>query len=783
MSPSPLSSITSCQIFYSTQSGRAKSCARRTARILREQTTVQLVDGIGSPFDETRIPFLELLTNSNSDSDSNSNNTTLFLMFVSTTGDGEQCDSIRNTWKMLLQKSLPKNLLIGKQFALFCLGDRAYGPQFCAGGRKLAVRLLQLGMTSSCEVGYGDDNTPNGGVFRDLDDWIDQKLLRIPGLDEMKMNLDNKSITGNSDTSTVTSCPFQVFVEETQSTNVNFSSIDQDEKKQEEEPKVEEEWQNDLFKDSYRAYFDQAGPVTAYFYNSLGERIITENNDDDDDDDGARSRNTKSTSLVGTITVNKRITASDWKQDTRHLEIQIVKSQQRINNDDNNNNVNDASEVNSVPSICELPYVAGDVASILPFNSRDDVDRFLEALPESLSSMADSPIQIDVDESLMDNRYTKWPRHCTLRGWLTYCADINSLTEREDLRTLSEYCSPIHQTGLVESEKLRSLSETSEAALYGDYILREKRSWVDVLYDFESLREPGTLLTMEALLMLLPPMRTRDFSIASAPSMNKLLRKLEINQTVRKDSFSIALCVAVVEGTTKRGRYYHGLCSKFLSQLDGDLHSIDNGLNSNQSKVQIWIRPGTFGKMPMHLTHPSSFQIPILCVCGGTGVAPMRSLLLERIAVRSLALEEKDDTKNDFKMEEETSQTTVSMDKNENILIFGCRKENADYYYQEEWETLCKENNIRMLTAFSQDQIQKIYVQKVLREADDGALIAEHMLERQGAVYIAGGPNMARCVKQELVEVLSDILGGEKQANKFLNKMQRIGRFNIEAWN
>ena len=50
-------------------------------------------------------------------------------------------------------------------------------------------------------------------------------------------------------------------------------------------------------------------------------------------------------------------------------------------------------------------------------------------------------------------------------------------------------------------------------------------------------------------------------------------------------------------------------------------------------------------------------------------------------------------------------------------------------------------------------------------------------------MYIAGGPSMARCVKQELVEVLSDILGGEKQANKFLNKMQRIGRFNIEAWN
>jgi flavodoxin len=68
-------------------------------------------------------------------------------------------------------------LFQGLRFALFCLGDRAYGPQFCAAGRKLAVRLMQLGMHTICQVGCGDDNTPNGGVFADLDKWIQQELL------------------------------------------------------------------------------------------------------------------------------------------------------------------------------------------------------------------------------------------------------------------------------------------------------------------------------------------------------------------------------------------------------------------------------------------------------------------------------------------------------------------------------------------------------------------------------------------------------------------------------
>ena len=156
LSSSSVAEISSCRIMWSTQSGRAKACARRTARILGEKTMVKLEGGIGSPFDETPVPFLELLTSTHEDGDG-----TLILMFVSTTGDGEQCDPIRNTWKSLLQKSLPRNMLAESKhiFALFCLGDRAYGPQFCAAGRKLAVRLLQLGMSPFCEVGYGDDNT------------------------------------------------------------------------------------------------------------------------------------------------------------------------------------------------------------------------------------------------------------------------------------------------------------------------------------------------------------------------------------------------------------------------------------------------------------------------------------------------------------------------------------------------------------------------------------------------------------------------------------------------
>lgn len=674
--------LKSCRILWSTQSGRAKACARRTRRILTEQSALHVED-IGSSFDEKSEPFTEWV--------SSMDPSCFLLLFVSTTGDGEHCDSIRDTWKTLLSKSLPMDLFQGKQFALFCLGDRAYGPQFCAAGRKLAVRLLQLGMTRCCDVGYGDDNTPNGGVFRDLDDWLEMQLLPLfERLEEQNSPL-SESLPPN---------PFKItFVD----AEADKTAI--------------EEWQQPLFHEAYQTYFRQSCPVTAYSYdkNTCRRSETVESN-------------RRGLPLLGKVLENRRITRADWDQDTRHLCIQLQSVDDR-----------------SLGDVASLPYLAGDIASILPFNSDGEVDRFLAVLPQRIQDVADRPFQLDIDPILMNNGFTRWPQLSTLRGWLKYCADIHSLPEREDLRSISFYCASDDELGKAQRDKLRALSETSEAGLYADYILREKRSWADVLYDFESLRVPSSKLSVEALLALLPSMRPRDFSIASAPS--KTLQH-------SGPGFGIELCVAIVQGKTRLGRRYHGLCSEYLSRMVQET-----------GYLQAWIRPGSFQQMPLEMhDNSSSFQVPILCVGAGTGVAPMRSLLLEREAISS---------KNATDQEHEDKSDS-------NILVFGCRKSDADFYYQQEWETLCNRQSMKLLTAFSRDQFQKIYVQKVLREADDGALIAKHLLERGGALYIAGGPKMARAVKEEVIEALANHLdGGEKGAKQFLNKLQQVDRKSV----
>lgn len=567
------------------------------------------------------------------------------------------------------------------RFALFALGDRVYGPQFCAAGRKLAGRIVQLGAKPICAIGYGDDGTSDGGVFADLDIWLENTLLPLLP----KKSDEPVGVTRGTEDRSVA---YRI--------SVKGCQLDQN--------LAAEEWTQESFRAKYEHFFAEFCPLTAYTYESQSDEKVP---------------------LLGSVVSNARITASSWEQNTRHVHIEVKGLGQRKSD--------------------SRAYRAGDVATIYPANSARDVESLLHVLPTAIQSIADFEVEIRrIADRSTAQQTPAWPRCCTLRGLLTFCADVKGLPEREDLRALSAFCDLDHRMGKDQKDKLLSLSETSGAALYADYVLREKRSWVDVLYDFDSVE-----LTIESLLTLLPPMRPRHFSIASAPST--------CGEPLPKENFNVELCVAVVEGKTPLGRSYHGLCSNYLAGL------------SEKAMVRMWIKPGSFGKLPLELSDKGQFEIPILCIGAGTGIAPLRSLLLEREAVRKKQCQHSSDST------EDDCKTPDS------ILIFGCRKESCDYYYRDFWESLVKERHLTLLTAFSRGQWHKIYVQQVLRAADEGKLVEKHILEGGGAIYVAGGAKMARAVKEEVLECLASAIG-EKQAALLLKRMNQRGQYNVEAW-
>jgi sulfite reductase alpha subunit-like flavoprotein len=103
-----------------------------------------------------------------------------------------------------------------------------------------------------------------------------------------------------------------------------------------------------------------------------------------------------------------------------------------------------------------------------------------------------------------------------------------------------------------------------------------------------------------------------------------------------------------------------------------------------------------------------------------------------------------------------------------------------DYYYENDWDHLEAARRFRVWTAFSRDQWHKIYVQQVMGQHKD--VIVKHILQDQGAIYIAGGAKMARAVKDELLEILGEAMGDDKTAQLLVKQFQRRGLYAVEAW-
>ena len=681
-----------CMLLYATQTGKARACCRRVSRILRENTHCEIVNGsaVGANFED------EIRNDLESFAQSCKKEGTTLILFVSTTGDGEHVDAIKNTWKLLLRKSVPENLFADVPFMIFSLGDRSYGPQFCAAGRKLAVRLMQLGASPVCEPGYGDENTPSGGIFADLDVWVQDQLIPAFGTKGLLRSHPVDSFTSHSSLYALT-----------------FVSEEEISQKLETEST---EWQDSSFRESYSSFFETCAPLSRYSYSgTTASKSISE-----------------SSFLTGNVIENERITASEWTQDTRHIVISVNSFGRPVGNG--------------------LPYHAGDIASIMPFNDDDDVERLLSVLPVSIKEAARRTLRIRIEKSptvSVGRNFNGWPQLCTLWGLLKYCADIKALPEQEDLRALAQFCSLDHPHGMDQRDKLVSLSDSTSAALYTDYILREKRSWADVIYDFDSVRHESSQLGVKELLSLLSPMRPRDFSIASSPTELRVCKKLA------SESFLVDLCVAVVEGKTRLGRQYHGLCSSYLA---------GSRVSTN---ILLWIRPGTFSGLPV--SPHELFSTPVLYIGAGTGVAPLRGLIRERIFRRSM-----------YKEKVEGSKRHGDLD----CLVFGCRKREMDLYYRDEWEVLAEDGEVKTIFAFSQDQRFKFYVQQALRQREDESpFLYNHIIEKRGAVYVAGGSKMARAVKDEIVELLSKSSNlDEKRVRAIISRYQREGLFSIEAW-
>jgi sulfite reductase (NADPH) flavoprotein alpha-component len=144
-----------------------------------------------------------------------------------------------------------------------------------------------------------------------------------------------------------------------------------------------------------------------------------------------------------------------------------------------------------------------------------------------------------------------------------------------------------------------------------------------------------------------------------------------------------------------------------------------------------------------------SYQKPIVMIGPGTGIAPFRGFLQERVALQASP---------------------------ENWLFFGERSSSQDFYYQDYLEDLKSKGFLRLETAFSRDTAHKIYVQDKMYENKKELW---HWLHEKGAyLFICGDKNsMAKAVEETLQRIVSEEAGlALGEAKHYLNTLREDKR-------
>ncbi|ORY15189.1 sulfite reductase flavo protein alpha-component [Clohesyomyces aquaticus] len=376
------------------------------------------------------------------------------------------------------------------------------------------------------------------------------------------------------------------------------------------------------------------------------------------------------------------------------------------------------------------PYVPGDVVAIYPKNFPTDVEEFLKIM--NWDSMADTPLRF-VPSSPNVPSTSRLPilhitstTRITLRSLLTNHLDIMSIPRRSFFSQLAHFTNDeFHRERLLEFTDPQYIDE-----LY-DYTTRPRRSILEVLQEFESVQIPW-----QRVCSIIPTMRARQFSIASAqpPSAKE------------EDHTRIELLIAIVKYRTVIKRIRQGVCTRYIASLQPG------------QQISVTLQRGGLG------VTKTETEKPVVMVGPGTGVAPMRSLIYQRKQWRQELGRSPDDQLKD-------------------ILFFGCRNAEADFFFKDEWEGL-KATGVPLdvIPAFSRDQRQKVYVQDLVRQYS--ARVYDTLANKDGLVYICGSSGkMPQAVREALIEAFQNEGGMSREdAEAYLIGMEKSGRYKQETW-
>ncbi|KAJ3175373.1 NADPH-cytochrome P450 reductase, partial [Irineochytrium annulatum] len=395
-----------------------------------------------------------------------------------------------------------------------------------------------------------------------------------------------------------------------------------------------------------------------------------------------------------------------------------------------------------------LRYETGDHCGILAKNRDEEVAALAKALGMSDADL-DKAFTLEPNSSNPQASTAKvpFPVPCSYRTALTYYLAITPALKQHQLEILGKYA-----TSDNERDTLYALVDNKD--LFVKSIETPQKNLAEVLTIFKSVKIPVSVILAE----LLPRIAPRFYSISS--SSKKDPTKVSVTAVVVRYVLPTDDPLDPTRAVTLA--FKEGLATSMIDRLHDESVAHTRAVNGVHSEdtvggplpplhVPIFIRGSSFRL-------PRDMSVPIVMIGPGTGVAPFRGFVAERMHLS-------ENNKNPAKRVGPT------------WLFYGCRHPDQDHLYADEFAAMQEKNksweaegdakafDLRFFNAFSRAGEKKVYVQHLLKE--QGEAVWALLNEKRGYFYVCGdAKNMASDVQAELLRIAKTLGGKTDDAAK-----------------
>lgn len=383
----------------------------------------------------------------------------------------------------------------------------------------------------------------------------------------------------------------------------------------------------------------------------------------------------------------------------------------------------------------DLRYSTGDHLAVWPSNSNEKLEKFLKIT--NLWEDKDHVIDLKPLDSTVS---IPFPTPCTIEAIFRNYKEISGPVSRQTLANLKQF-SP----NANAKEECDRLSKSKN--VFAEEIHAKKYDLADVL-ELLSGGARWTTLSLEFLIESIPHLQPRYYSISSS----NLSEKTTIHIT------------AVVEAEKFEDRTITGVATNLIRNIELEQNK------ESATPFQTYDLKGPRGsfapfKLPVHVRKstfrlPTNASAPVIMIGPGTGVAPFRGFIRDRVA-----------------------QAQQGKEFGKMILFFGCRNSQEDFLYKEEWPQYAKAlgESFEMVNAFSREGKEKVYVQHKLYERKDEIM---KLIDAGAFIYVCGdAAKMARDVNDTLCKILAESKNfPEEKAHEILKNFRTLNKYQEDVW-